>query len=118
MNKRKEKIVIWTSLFMILLLGTLYNTYKSYDIDSNLAITTGKVINYSFSNNNYVLKFEYIVNGEKYHGREFTSFFKCDNGVPGCEGETFTVKYSSKNPNNSEMDLGKNNNKKLTQPKF
>lgn len=118
MNKKKEKIIIWTSLFLILLFGTLYNTYKDNDIHSNLGITKGIVVDYSFTNNNYALKFEYIVDGKKYVGREFTSFFKCDDGVPGCKGRSFTVKYSTKNPSNAEMEIGKYNHKKLTQPKF
>lgn len=118
MDKKKEKVIILSSIFLILILGTFYNAYIDNDINSNLGITKGKVIDYSFSNNKYIVKFEYIIAGIKYQGQESTIFFKCDNGVPGCKEQNFIVKYSTKNPNNCEIDLGKYNRKKLTRPTF
>jgi hypothetical protein len=69
----------------------------------------GKVFRFQYSNYNYILHYEYVVGGIRYEKSVSTSFFKCNDGKDGCVDKEFVIYYSSKEPNNSIIDLGQYN---------
>lgn len=118
MKEERKKTILFTVMGLILLAVVLKNSFTKKDLYENLSITEGIVTDYSFNNNNYILKYEYTVNNVVYRSTEVTDFFKCDDGTPGCKGKKFQVEYSSQNPKNSVINLGKYNDKKLISLSF
>lgn len=87
----------------------LYNDYKHNEILENKKETIGVITKYQYSNYVYSLYYEFLVDNIKYKNAISVKFFKCDDGTKGCKGKEFPVYYSSKDPNNSMIDLGKYN---------
>lgn len=118
MNEKQKKITVFVSIGIFILIVLIFNTYKKNELDSNYSFTKGTIVEYRFNNNNYILSYSYSVKGEVFKATEVTDYFKCENGEPGCKGQIFKVKYSSKNPKNSTILLGKFENKKLKPSSF
>ena len=117
-EQKKAIILILTSTFLAAIIITVLNTRNKNDLAQNMRVTKGIVIDFYYSNFAYIIEYEYIVDGNTYTNKENLNYFNCDDGTPGCKGKEFTVKYSSKNPKNSIIDLGKFNNKKPFKPSF
>jgi hypothetical protein len=117
-EQKKSLVLLLIVLIIVTIGGMIYNTNKKSDLYQNLQYTKGIVVDFSFNNNSYILKYEYEVDGITYTNKESTDYFKCNDGVPGCMGKEFTIRYSSKNPKNSIIDLGKYNSKKPIKPSF
>ncbi|MBU2940474.1 hypothetical protein KO494_13080 [Lacinutrix sp. C3R15] len=116
MNKNKI-----TAILIIVAICVLYYFFnykqKREVIDFGVSTNT-KIINYSYGSQgkNWVT-YKYSVDGIEYEGQEAVSSFKCDeedNNKKGCVGMTFKVVYSKRNPEISEINLGKYNKYKLT----
>ncbi|GGG48622.1 hypothetical protein GCM10011414_17980 [Croceivirga lutea] len=118
MTEEKKKTVFFIALGIFILGGVIYNSMMKEDLYKNKATVQGEITDFSFSNNNYLVEYKYTVDGKIYRNAESTDYFKCDDGTPGCKGKKFTVEYSSKNPKNSKINLGRFNNKKLIAPSF
>lgn len=112
---KKDKLYIFIGL--VLFFGFMFfRTYNSQlDIKKNEVTTTGKIIElFGKYQSRYGLLYEYYVNGKKYEGSVGITPFDCENGKKACVGSEFTVYYSSKNPENSRIDLGKYEKYKTT----
>lgn len=118
MSEKKKKIIILGIFVIFIISGIIYNTIQKRELYENLMLTKGTVVDFTFSNNNYMLQYKYVVSGKVYRNTESMDYFRCLDGTPGCKGKKFVVKYSSKNPNNSKIDLGKFNKHKLKSPSF
>jgi hypothetical protein len=103
---KKEKYGTIGLLGLIVGIGIVINSINQTDLKNNGQYTKGKVVDFHFSNNEYILEYEYTVEGEVYSSKTSIHYFECPNGVPGCLGNEYTVFYSSKNPWNSRIDLG------------
>lgn len=112
MTEKRKKIILFSIIRLIILIALIKNTFSKQELYNNFALTKGTITAYHFNNNNYILKYKYVVNGITYESTETTDYFKCDDRTPGCKGKEFTVKYSSKDPSNSIMELGKYDNKR------
>ena len=78
---------------------------KRYDLKLNHKETKGKVVNYHFSNNDFILDYIFQVDSVEYKGWIVVSKFKCDT-IPFCIGNFFKVYYDPNDPNNNTMYLG------------
>lgn len=96
----------------------IHNSISHQNLEKYKEVATGKIIKFHFSNNGYYINYEYVVDNKKYIGSANTSYFKCDDGSEGCVGKEFKVYYSSKNPNLSDIDLGKFNDRKDIKLRF
>ncbi|WP_298782712.1 DUF3592 domain-containing protein [uncultured Polaribacter sp.] len=104
---KKKYIVL---IIIIIVSALLYRSInKELEIMNNKMTTIGKIIRLQpgFKARFYI-EYTYIVKGKKYKGTvRVSSNLKCDNGIKYCIGEEFKVSYSSKNPENSRIHLGK-----------
>lgn len=106
MNKDKGGVIV---AFIIILFVILFNFYKEKDLSDNKVFSKAKIIDYFNVGGKKHIKYMFYVNKKRFLGETKVYPFKCDNGIGGCVGEKFKVRYSSKDPNNSEIDLGKYN---------
>lgn len=117
LKEQKKSLIIFSAVIAIVtIVGVTFNTLKKNDLYQNSEYTKGSVIDFHFNNNSYIIKYSYIVDGTIYTNEESIDYFKCPDGTPGCKGKEFTVRYSTKNPKNSEIDLGRFNDKKPIKP--
>jgi hypothetical protein len=112
---RKNKILIIAGVIIILSI-LFYKQYsKQIDIKNNRELTEGEIIKLEGAYKaRYRLVYSYFVDGVNYTGKVRVTPFKCDNGKDYCIGKEFPVHYSSKNPQNSRIDLGKYEKYKTT----
>lgn len=104
----KNKTIIRLFLFVFLFFVISLNVYKQYDIKKNSKNSIGKIIKFEKSGkSNFNLIYEYFVDGNRYTGQTGIDPFICDDGTKNAIGKQFKVYYSSKNPENSRIDLGK-----------
>lgn len=113
MEKKKIYIVIGIAILFTLL---FFRDYKNeLDIKNKKKTTTGKIIEFREHYQAwYSIVYEYVVDNKTYEGHTGVNFFKNDNGKTGAVGDEFVVYYSSKNPKNSRIDLGKYEKYKTT----
>lgn len=104
MNKDKIGIIL---VFLIILFISIKAINKEMDIKKYGVKSEAKIIDYYKIGAKYYIKYVFYVRNIKYIGEKRTGFFKCDNGVEGCKGETFIVTYSKIDPSNNDIDLGK-----------
>ena len=104
----KKKFIV---LIIILIISFLAyrGVSKDLEIKNNKMTTIGKIVKLQPSvKARFYIEYSYIVKGKKYRNTvRVHNDFKCDSGVKYCVGEEFTVYYSSKNPENSRINLGK-----------
>jgi len=113
MEKKKIYIVIGIAILFAFLFFREYS--RQLDIKTNSIATTGKIIEFrSNYQARYTLVYEYYVEEKRYTGAIGITPFNCDDGKNACIGHEFTVYYSSKNPKNSRIDLGKYEKYKTT----
>ena len=113
-TKSRNRILVGL-ITLVILLCFLFQYYKQYSIVHNEEKTTGEIIEFFHINKaRYAIKYQYVVNKEKYWGQTGVHVFECDNGKKGCVGKEFPVYYSSKNPGYSKIDLGKYEKHKTT----
>lgn len=102
----KKEFVL--TLIIILTIAAIFNTvHKKYHLKfyekEGVAIITKLE---HLRGPKYELYFEYIIDNKKYVNYTSVRYFTCENGMLGCIGEQFNIKYSSKNPEISIIDLG------------
>ena len=103
----KDKIAVVLGV-LFLIGGSVYTYRKELELNQYGVYTTGQIISFSHaSKTEYDIKYTFFVKGTKYKGELLTGYFKCDDGTIGCVGKAFDVIYSSKNPNNNDMIIGK-----------
>ncbi|WP_405567156.1 hypothetical protein [Polaribacter sp. Asnod6-C07] len=103
MNKDKIAIII---VFIIIGLISFKHIKEHKELSENQSYTEGKISDYYYIGAKTYIKYIFYVDRKKYTGEERVYPFKCENGIYGCVGKTIKVFYSSKNPNNNEIDLG------------
>tara|TARA_R100001369_G_scaffold31558_1_gene55971 strand:- start:2204 stop:2563 length:360 start_codon:yes stop_codon:yes gene_type:complete len=117
MNDKTKKVLIIGGLIALVLFGIYENTVKKNELERFEAKTKGIITNYvGVRPTSFELEFKYLVDGQVYYNTEITSPFECENGRKGCLGSTFTVIYSTKNPEVSRIKLGKYNKYVKTSP--
>lgn len=96
-------------IFVILMVGGLivYEYQKNKDFIENLSSTKGKITKYYNVGGKKYIQYTFYVNGKKYTGESRVSVFKCSDGTQGCIGKEFRIFYSSKNPDNNDIQLEK-----------
>lgn len=115
----KNKLIL--GFFIVLIIaGYFYNKLKYNELSKNGKITEAIVIDFRYrSSALYKIIYKYNVNGIEYINSRAVSSFKCEesyNNNEGCVGMKFKIRYSSKDPNINEIDLGKYNRYKSQQP--
>nr|WP_321235551.1 hypothetical protein [uncultured Psychroserpens sp.] len=115
---KKESVLIFISFIIIASIAYYFFNYKPRkELELYGAFTSARIINYSSgSGSSHWVKYSFEVDGVKYIGNRSVSGFSCDevnNKRRGCVGYTFRVKYSTRNPEVNEIDLGKYNTHKL-----
>jgi hypothetical protein len=104
----KKENLGFIGVLLIIAIIFFSELYKKNDINQNEKSTTGKVKEFrKHYQARYSIVYEYSVKDITYTGHASVSSFKCDDGKKGCVGSEFMVYYSSKNPTNSRIDLGK-----------
>jgi len=111
----KNKILAIFSVCALILILYFREYSKQTDIKNNTKITSGRLLELrSKYKASFALIYEYYVDEKRYTSSVGISPFKCDDGRKNCIGKKFTVYYSSKNPENSRIDLGKYEKYKTT----
>ena len=106
MKRKNFYIIIICSIVIGIFL--LKHYIVETDIKNNTKKTKGTITKLmKLYQARYSLSYEYKVNGEKYSGQTGINPFKCEDGTENCIGKEFDVYYSSKNPENSRINLGK-----------
>lgn len=105
MKKYKNTFLFIISILLIIAYVIFKKESYYKEIKNNKEQVIGKVIKYQFSEYDYLLTYNYKVDGIEYKNVISTSFFKCGDGTRGCVGRTFKVYYSSINPHKSDIDL-------------
>ena len=105
MKQKNLFIAIGLIIFLFFLFFIQYKDER--DLEINKKMTKGKIIKLSRKYQaRYGLVYEYYVKNIRYTGNVGISPFICDDGTKNCIGQEFPVYYSSKNPENSRIDLG------------
>ena len=105
----KQDKTIVVVIFLAILSMIVYSYSRSKEIRDYGVKTEATIIDFYKGGGKYYIKYVFYVKNKKYVGETRSAFFKCDNGVEGCVGKKFIVTYSSINPSNNEIDLGKYN---------
>ena len=113
----KDRIAILAVVGIIISI-VLYRYKKNEELNEYILYSKAEIVDYYNVGGKKYLKYEFYINNVKYQGEQRVNAFVCENGIEGCVGEKFTVEYSSKNPNNNEIDLGKYNKFKPVQLKL
>ncbi|WP_272149962.1 hypothetical protein [Tenacibaculum aiptasiae] len=106
MNKDKIGLIF---VFIAFALVVWCIISKEKELAENKKYSQAKIIDYYNIGGKKYIKYVFFVNNKKYIGEKHVYSFKCDNGVDGCVGQKFKVVYSSKDPDNNEIHLGKYN---------
>ena len=115
MNKDKFAFV----LVIVILLGILgHSFFEEKELSENKAYGKAKIIDYYNVGGKKYIKYIFYVGKKRYFGEKRVYSFKCSNGSKGCVGEKFKVIYSSSDPENNEIDLGKYNKFRPTRVRF
>lgn len=109
----EKNVIVLGGFILIFALGLFYENFKANEIEKFKAKTEGHIIKFTFGKNVYYIDYKYEVDGIQFEDSETVHYFECDDGNAGCVGEVFTIYYSTENPNFSEIDLGKFNDKKF-----
>jgi len=119
-NRNYDRYIIFFILLVIIIFAFngIYNNTVNKNKLKNFNITQGIITEFSYDNYGYFLGYKYSVDSIEYHGNVDATYFKCEDGVPGCLGKTFEVKYSVEDPSISEIDLGEYNKYKSYYPTF
>ncbi len=113
LSSNKPKFVFIVIITSLVIWGIMNNTNEYYELNENGKLTQGEVIDINFIREaKYQLIYEYTVNSKKYQSSVNTSLFGCDGRRDGCVGKKFTVIYSQKKPQISDIDLKEFNSKK------
>ncbi|WP_299122051.1 hypothetical protein [uncultured Tenacibaculum sp.] len=104
----KDKIAMIFGIFVLALVVWRVIS-KEKELAENKMYGEAKIIDYYNVGGKKYIKYVFFVNNKKYVGKKNVFSFKCDNGVDGCVGQKFQVIYSSKDPDNNEIHLGKYN---------
>ncbi|WP_299122592.1 hypothetical protein [uncultured Tenacibaculum sp.] len=102
-------------LFVILILGFIgyHSVTKSNDLIDNGVVTEGEIIGGHYIGGKFYIKYVFFVEEKKIIGEKRVTPFKCDDGSKCCIGKKVKVFYSTKNPENSDINLGKYNKYKV-----
>lgn len=111
-NINRKKIIGFILIVIIFIFLYIKREQSYNDLLENKETTIGTITDFSFSNYNYILYFEYHVDGVKYEKSIVSSFFRCDDGTDGCVGKKFKVIYSRIDPTKCDIDIGKFNKNK------
>ena len=106
MNKDKIIVII---ILTICISVMAFGFFKEHELAENKAYTNGKIIRHIKTGQKNYIKYGFYVNNIKYYSEKRVYSFECDNGVKWCIGQEFKVTYSTVDPNNNEIDLGKYN---------
>ena len=117
LTEKKKKTILFIVIALFITIALVYNSCK-HEVFRDGKITVGIVTKYQFNNNNWLGKYSYEVDGEKYTGGWTGDFFKCPNGIEGCVGKEFPVRYSTENPEISEIDLREYDKRKIKPPRL
>jgi len=107
--KKNDNLIGLILAFAIITFSIYHSINKTNDIIKNGIKTQAKIIDEYYIGGKHYIQYEFFVGKKKYTGEEKTAKFKCNDGTLCCVGKNFVVTYSSKNPNNSFIDLGKYN---------
>jgi hypothetical protein len=111
----RNKLLPLIGLILLFSIFILKQYLKDTDIKNNELHTKGKVVKLLTKYRaGYSLIYEYYVNNIKYISSVGVDSFNCDDGTKCCIGSEFNIYYSSKNPENSRIDLGKYEKYKTT----
>lgn len=101
-------ITVFCGIVFFVLTGVLTQYYEHQEIKRYKKETVGNIIDFQHVNlTRYYIKYEYQVDDVIHIGRTGVEKFECDDGKLGWMGHSFRVKYSSKNPSKSIIDLEK-----------
>jgi hypothetical protein len=116
---KNKKYTIGVFLFCLCIFSIIaFGTYQDWELQNNGVFTVGKLTDVSYDRRGkYHLHYEYFVNGKKYKDKTVTHYFNCINDKK-CIGNEYKVIYSSKNPSNSDIELGELKKYKASIPFF
>ncbi|MDB2555598.1 hypothetical protein N9X55_02520 [Flavobacteriaceae bacterium] len=115
MKSKTQNTILAIGLISLCLWLLIRAIYIQVDVKNNKEVTTGKIIKLTRGYQaRYGLIYEYNIEGKRYTGQIGIDPFLCDDGTKNCVGKEFVVYYSSKNPENSRIDLGKYEKYKTT----
>ncbi len=83
-----------------------YILKKEWELSKNSIEVEGVITKFYKNGQKNFIDYEFYVQKKIYSGRVGVYPFKCHNGVNGCVGHKFTVKYSKNDPDNNDIDLG------------
>lgn len=110
MEKIKDSKALLVFILLIIASIIIYIINKEKELSDYKKTTSAKITDYyTTERGKKYIEYVFFVHGKKYTGRERVSSFKCRNGKAGCVGITFKVFYSSIDPSNCSIDLGKYN---------
>ena len=107
-----EKIFAATMVItvsFIILRGIFYQALNQYDVKEHKIKTKGIVIHVNGHPRNTRMKYKYRVDNDTLIGFTTVHVDLVEEIRKNCLNKTFTVYYSSENPNNSMIDLGRYN---------
>src|SRR5690625_4150833 len=120
-KKNKDKIynllaiIVFSAIVLIIIIRTFIQYQDDQEIKRYRGTTEAIIIDFKHINlTRYSIFYEYQVGNKKYIGITGVEWFKCDDGKLGCVVNTFKLSYSSTNPSNSTILMGKYEKHKRT----
>ena len=101
------------AIVVTIIVTSIHHNREKKSLKQNLKRTEAVVVDFTHgSRTDYYVKYKFQVDLIMYEGKVATSYFKCDDGTPGCKWKSFEVGYDVNDPNNNEIDLGRYNKHK------
>lgn len=111
--KNIKLAIVLIFIFGVIVVSEIHNRREKKSLEKNLKRTEAVVVDFTHgSKSDYYVKYKFQVDLIMYQGKVLTSYFKCDDGTPGCQWKSFEVGYDANDPNNNDIDLGRYNKHK------
>ncbi|CAM1363038.1 hypothetical protein [Tenacibaculum xiamenense] len=111
--EKLDRILGVTAALCLLVFIVYHSISTSNDLIDNGVVTKGKIFDGHYVGGKFYIKYYFYVANKKYVNERRVSTFVCDDGTKCCIGKEVKVFYSKKNPENSDVNLGKYNKYKM-----
>lgn len=111
MKEKESNSFYWAKavIVVVVLVSLSYffiNRSNNKLLENDYGFTEAEIVNFRYNNYAYCLEYEYLIGNKEYKNSVCgMSKFYSSEGVLGCVGYKFIVKYSKSNPIISEIDL-------------